>query len=112
MFDVERLGPVSFVVMPRRLNVTHLRALLDCVQRELADGPTGIVLDLRDTDAIDMAALAGIVEIYKQSAKRGVDLRLGAPRMSVRRLLGITRLDRVLRVVDEPGSEGELAAAE
>jgi anti-anti-sigma factor len=112
MFDVERLGSLSVVSMPRRVNVTHLRALLDCVQRELADGPTGLVLDLRDTDAIDMAALAGIVDIYKQSMKRGVDLRLGAPRASVRRLLAITRLDRVFKVDEETVSEELAAAAE
>jgi anti-anti-sigma factor len=112
MFDVDRIGSLSFVVMPRRMNVTHLRALLDCVQRELADGPSGIVLDLRDTDAIDMAALAGIVDIYKQSAKRGVALRLGGPRASVRRLLAITRLDRIFPVTDELASDELAAAAE
>jgi anti-anti-sigma factor len=98
MFDVDRIGSLSFVVMPRRMNVT--------------DGPSGIVLDLRDTDAIDMAALAGIVDIYKQSAKRGVALRLGGPRASVRRLLAITRLDRIFPVTDELASDELAAAAE
>lgn len=112
MFDVARLDSLSFVAMPRRLSVTHLRALLDCVQCELDEGPAGIVLDLRGTDAIDMAALAGIVAAYKQSAIRGVSLRLGTPRASVRRLLAVTRLDRVFRMADEPEPEDELAAAE
>jgi anti-anti-sigma factor len=111
MFDVERLGPLSIVTMPRQLNVTHVRGLIGCVRGELADDAGAIVLDLRDTGAIDMTALACVVEMYKQSARRGVELRLSAPCESVRRLLAITRLDRVLRVDEGLGAESELGVA-
>lgn len=110
MFEVERLGFLSVVAVPRRLNVTHVRGLVECVRAELAEHPRAIVLDLRGTDAIDMAGLAGIVEMHKHCANRGVQLRLSAPRQAVRRLLGITRLDRALHL-DEGTAEGGLSAA-
>ncbi len=112
MFDVERLGSIGVIAMPRRLGLTNVRGLITCVRGELEDGTTEIVLDLRETDAIDMTALAGIVDMYKQCASRGVELRLRAPRESVRRLLSITRLDRFFRVDCAVDSEEMGAAAE
>ena len=111
MFDVERLGTLSILAMPPRLAVTHVRGFIEGVQEELRNGARRVALDLRETETIDMTALAAIVEMYKQSANRGVELRLSAPRESVRRLFSITRLDRVLPIDELMESEDELAAA-
>jgi anti-sigma B factor antagonist len=74
----------------------------------LAAGPRRVALDLRGTSAIDSTALGAIVELFKAATERGREVVLVAPSASVRCVLSITRLDKVLRI---EGSMQALAGA-
>ena len=66
--------------------------------REIAAGHRSILLDFGGTDSIDSTALGAIVHLYRTiTADRG-DLALSGVCDTVRRLLAMTRLDRVFAI--------------
>ncbi len=63
-------------------------------------GHTVVVVDLSDVESMDSSGLGTIVAILKRMAPGG-SLRIAKPSASVRVLLDLTRLNRVLRTFDD-----------
>ena len=97
---IERHDSHCVVVPPQRVDVTNAAEFLNSIKDEIRSGNTNIVLDLTDTRAIDSTALGALVQVYKWSRIGEGDLRLASPSDGVKRLLSLTRLDKVFDLHD------------
>jgi len=64
----------------------------------LEKGYYHLVVNLQGTDYLDSTALGLLVGTLKRARERGGDLHLVAPGARIRRLLEITRLDKVFPI--------------
>ena len=87
-----RGGPISFSEASDQL----LNAIRQLVQR----GSRKILLNLRDVHYIDSVGLSEIVEGFKTSRNAGGMLKLCEVVPGFRRLLDVTKLDRVIEVFE------------
>lgn len=94
----------SIVRLPERLDVSNAAEMVAVVQQAEASGANLIVLDFTDTLTIDSTALGAIVQIYKRLSGASRRLVLAAPGDGIRRVLAITRLDRVLPMAESVGA--------
>ena len=90
-----RGGPISFSEASDQL----LNAIRQVVQR----GSRKILLNLRDVHYIDSVGLSEIVEGFKTSRNAGGMLKLCEVVPGFRRLLDVTKLDRVIEVFESEG---------
>jgi anti-anti-sigma factor len=68
-------------------------------------GERHLVVDLSETTFLDSAALAALVSAHHRATVLGGSIRLAGAKGPVRRILAVTRLDRILE------HHGDLAAA-
>ncbi|MBN2141532.1 MAG: STAS domain-containing protein [Desulfovibrionaceae bacterium] len=66
----------------------------------LGQGVTRVVLDMSGLDFVDSTGLGALLSCNKAMAERG-EMVLAGPGEKIRRLLAITRLDRVFSIVDD-----------
>ncbi|MCU1459011.1 MAG: anti-sigma factor antagonist [Actinomycetia bacterium] len=74
----------------------------DDIRRRLADAITAanrVVVDLAAVEFIDCAAIGAIVSAYAVAELSGVEMVLRSPQPSVRRVLALVELDRLVPVV-------------
>lgn len=91
----------SVVVQPTgRLNMVAAPKLREQLQTIVGSGRTRLVVDLSATDFIDSSGLGALISGLKAARQAGGDLRIAAPTEQVRRVLTLTRLDRVLTAHD------------
>ncbi|HDG62292.1 MAG: anti-sigma factor antagonist [Thermotogaceae bacterium] len=64
----------------------------------LRKGYSKIILDLSDVDKLDSFALGILVSILKNSTSEGGDFVLCSPNESVRKVLELTSLDKILKI--------------
>ena len=69
-------------------------AMLDLLEK----GYYHLIINLQRTEYLDSTALGLLVGTLKRAHERGGDLRLVAPSARIRRLLEITRLDKVFPI--------------
>lgn len=110
--SVDRIGEISAVRMPRRVDVTNTQAFVEAVRGQMADNRRTIVLDFSSTESIDSTALGATVQLFKSLRGQHGDLRLASVSDGVRRVFAITRLDRVFDIfetLDEAVNAGRRA---
>ena len=107
MFEETRDGEM-IVVRPkvRQLNAPFAPALRERMEQLLREGHRHIILHLGDVDFIDSTALGAIVSILKALDSHGHLMLCGA-RDTVRAMLEVTRMDRVLRTFDDEAAAKE-----
>jgi anti-anti-sigma factor len=71
------------------------------INHAIAAGPGVIALDMQELDGIDAVGLGMLAAAHLRADQAGCQLRLRGPRPSVRRVLAVTRLNRILRL-DRP----------
>jgi anti-sigma B factor antagonist len=77
-----------------------LRALLE---QQLAQGASHFVIDLSVTPFIDSSGVAVFVNLYKRTRARGGSVRLVKPHHEgAKRILSLTKFDRVFEMYDTP----------
>lgn len=94
-FEVRYEEPHTIVTVPARVDVTNTQGLLNAVRGAMGKGDDRFILDLSSTEAIDSTALGAIVSLYKSLRVGEGDLLLAGMQEGVRRVLALTRLDRV-----------------
>lgn len=94
-FSVEQKGAVTCVGLPSRVDVTNAKHLVDLVRAEMAEGHVQLILDLSQTVTIDSTALGAIVQVFKKIREADGTLCMAAVGEGVRRVLAITRVDRI-----------------
>jgi anti-anti-sigma factor len=91
-------GPTT-VTMPAEIDVMNADDVYEELFAALASGAPVVVADLTATTFCDSAGLRRLVMICRHGANRGIAIRLAvSPRGSVRRVLQVTGLDRMLPV--------------
>ena len=107
MFEETRDGEI-LVVRPkvRQLTAPFAPRLKEHVEKLVREGDRYLILHLGDVDFIDSTALGAIVCILKSLDSRGHLMLCGA-RDTVRAMLEVTRMDRVLRTFDDEASAKE-----
>ena len=84
------------IKIPTRVDVTNAQGLVDIVKSHMGQHGDHFVLDLRETEALDSTALGAVVSLYKTLRVGEGDLVLTGADEGIRRILALTRLDRVL----------------
>jgi len=95
-YDTRRIGETVVVQPTGRLNMVAAPRLREQL-RELVDGgDRRLVVDLGTTEFIDSSGLGALISGLKAARQSGGDLRIAAPTEQVRRVLALTKLDKVL----------------
>ena len=85
------------VVQPTgRLNMVAAPRLREQLRELVETGSRHLVVDLSATEFIDSSGLGALVSGLKAARQAGGDLRIAAPTEQVRRVLTLTKLDKVL----------------
>lgn len=80
------------------LEVPGARKQLDQL---LSEGITNFVIDLSETPFLDSAGMAVLVSLLKSARQKGGNVKLVWPkREAVRRILNLTKFDRVFNMVE------------
>ena len=99
-FHVDHQDGLVAVRLPHRVDVTNTRLFVEALQKELDADHLRIVLNLEATQAIDSTALGAIVQVFKTLKSRQGTLSLCNVGSGVRRVLAITRIDRVFPIYE------------
>jgi anti-anti-sigma factor len=78
-----------------------LRALLARLRSLANHGCTDITLNVEDLTEVDSVVLGAIAHAYISTSRAGATLRLQHASQSLRQLLAITKLDRVIEIVED-----------
>ncbi|MEM1416284.1 MAG: STAS domain-containing protein [Myxococcota bacterium] len=100
-FAVTTTEAEAVVTMPARIDATNASAFLERVDALREAGHRDMILDLRATEILDSTALGAVMTLYRTLKALGGTLRLSNVGGGPMRVLQLTRLDRVLEVIDE-----------
>lgn len=92
---------LTVVQLPNRVDVSNARSFVDVLQSELDSEHWELILDLAQTQAIDSTALGAMIQVFKTLKAQGGHLYLCNVGSGVRRVLAITRVDRVFPIYDD-----------
>ena len=74
---------------------------------ELVDSSPRVAIDLRSVSFMDSTALGVVVAAMKRAREHDGELALVGPTGSPRKVLSITALDQIMRIVDDPSELSE-----
>jgi anti-sigma B factor antagonist len=74
---------------------------------ELLDASAHVAIDLRAVSFMDSTALGVVVAAMKRAREHGGELALIGPTGSPRKVLSITALDQIMRIVEDPAELAE-----
>lgn len=98
-FHTKGLGKgVLVVLLDGKLNMVQAPHLRDLITSHVAAGDIRISIDLSHVDFIDSSGLGALINALKVTRQAGGDLRIAAPTEQVKLVLGLTNLDRVLKI--------------
>jgi anti-sigma B factor antagonist len=92
----------AVVTLEGTVDVSVVHALTQTLARVARHAERELVVDLADAKLIDSAALGALVLVQKQVRRQGGELVLAGAKGEIRRLLGVTGLDRVFRLAAGP----------
>jgi anti-sigma B factor antagonist len=106
-------GSVELVVEPTRLRVIAVGDVdyeagphLDAICSEVTDRqPADVLVDLDRTTFLDSVGLGFVVRLHQAVTRNGAKLVVVASRPQVRRMFGLTGLDRVLTIATQPSEQ-------
>lgn len=97
-------GTTVVVHLDGRLTASTAPQLRSAVEELVAAGKANVVIDLALTSFVDSSGLGALISGLKATRLAGGDLRIAAVPQSVRNVLRLTNLDRVLQA--RPAVEG------
>lgn len=110
--DVARRDGLVVCRICGELDSSNSRELLDSLDREVSAGNSRVVFSLAELDYIDSSGLGALVKCLKQSRASGGDVKLCGLKPEVKKVLELTRLDRIFDIFPtEDDAVENLAAA-
>jgi anti-anti-sigma factor len=103
-------GDFIIVSLPPRLDVSNAKPLVEAVRSSIEQRNYFYVFDFSGTETIDSTALGAIIQLYKSVKSHDGDLRLFRVGDGVKRVLAITRIDRVFSLFDSLDEATRLAS--
>lgn len=95
---LEVVVPGAVVLLPGRLTVAEAADVRLVLAAQVEAGTEELVLDLARVQALDATGLGVLVGAHRRAQRAGRTVVLRDVPAPVRRLLHLTRLDRVLRL--------------
>jgi anti-sigma B factor antagonist len=96
-------GVTRSLVPVGELDVGRAGEVRERIEQALAAGKRRVIVDLSETTYMETSALNALLEANARTRQFGATLFVVVPGESqVRMLFSITRLDKVLRVIDNP----------
>jgi len=96
--ELEELEESVVIVVSGEIDMDTIGELSERFEEALQRGSPTVVLDLAGTEFMDSTGLGVIVRASRQLERTGSTLVLRAPQPTVRRLLRVTGLERLLRI--------------
>jgi anti-sigma B factor antagonist len=96
--DIERRDSVSICRISGELDAGNSRELLDAFDREFSNGATKAIFSLSGLDYVDSSGLGALVKALKSARAKGGDVKLAGLKPEVRKVLELTRLDRIFDI--------------
>jgi anti-sigma B factor antagonist len=90
------LGQAAVATLPMEIDISNADQVREDLLTVLNRGPTLLIADMADTTFCDSAGVNAIVRAYKRAAASGARMRLVVTAPTVRRVLAITGVDRLL----------------
>ena len=83
-----------------RLDAAQAPEIRKQIDEHLKEGRTRIIFDMREVSFVDSSGLAVFVNALKSARQAGGDIAILGPTTPVRSILELTRLHRILSIVD------------
>jgi anti-sigma B factor antagonist len=97
----ERVTRISIVTIDGRIDAFGVPELRDRLYKQLEDGVSNFVLDLRRVTFLDSAGMAALVNLLKRARQGGGDVKLVSPtEENAKRILIMTKFDQVFQMTD------------
>ncbi len=97
-FPVQWMGQQAIVAFPGRVDVSNVDQLHDRLLSVFNRGADVVVADMTGTLSCDHAAVDAIARAFQRAAVSGTQFRLVVTAPSIRRVLGIEGLDRLISI--------------
>lgn len=88
----------SVVMLEPHLDVRTVAAVRDRLHEVLAHAPGDVALDMTGVESIDATGLGMLTALHLRCERAGVRLVLRGCSRDIRRVLAVTRLNRILHV--------------
>jgi len=96
-----RKGAVAVVILSGEVDTTTVAGLHAAFDDLVSRGERNYVIDLSNLTFMDSSGLAALAKLYKRIRIGYGDVRLCCPRSEMRRIIELTRFDRVFDIFEE-----------
>jgi anti-anti-sigma factor len=98
----DQQGDLVVLTVAGEIDMVTAGALVDAGSAALAGGPREVVLDFHDVSFCDSAGIAALIRIYRQATAAGGTMRVRRTQATIRHVLQISGVDRVIPIDEEP----------
>jgi len=97
----ERVIRISIVSIDGRIDAFGVPELRERLYKQIEEGVSNFVLDLRQVTFLDSAGMAALVNLLKRARQAGGDVKLVSPtEENAKRILLMTKFDQVFQMTD------------
>ena len=110
-FHYKKVGKdkdIVVVVLSGRLNEENCHYLFDCIEGQIGDGKTKLILDCGQLEYVSSMGLGMLVRVHARMNKLGGDVKLAALQSTVVNILSVVGLTRLFH--SYPTVEDAIAA--
>jgi anti-sigma B factor antagonist len=107
------LGEAAVITLPEEIDISNSEQVREELLSLLNRGPAVLIVDMAETTFCDSAGVNALVRAHKRATANGAEIRLVVTSPGVKRVLGITGVDRLIPVhpsmtasLAEPGGPG------
>jgi anti-sigma B factor antagonist len=98
LWEIEHREQIAICRLTGELDAGAATDLVAVLDREIDAGVHRLVVDLARVGYIDSSGLGALVKVLKKARSAGGDVRLVGPGPDVRKVLELTRLDRIFEI--------------
>ena len=110
-FHYEKVGKnqdIVAVVLSGTLDENSCNYLLDCVESQILDGRTKLILDCGALSYISSMGLGTLIRVNSRMKNKGGDVKLAAVHGVVAQVMGVVGLNRIFQIY--PSVDDAIAA--
>jgi anti-sigma B factor antagonist len=100
--EVRNNGRTSVITLGGELDLASSAALEEELERTVASGTEGVVVDLRELEFMDSTGLSTLVKAHQSAEEHGKQFGVVRGPAQVQRLLSLTGVEDRLRFADTP----------
>ena len=97
-WELEHREQIAICRLSGELDAATATEVVSLLDREIEGGANRLVLDLGRVAYIDSSGLGALVKVLKKARSVGGDVRLAGLEPDVRKVLELTRLDKIFEI--------------